>query len=111
MIVSRAETSGHCFREDAGTKNPNSSAVNPQQQQQQQLRFENWSQQQQLLNHFWRRLQKEYLPTLSKRTKWNFAEEPLKRGYVVWIFGRREEYGLWDESQLNILDEMELLES
>ena len=34
MIVSRAETSGHCFREDAGTKNPNSSAVNPQQQQQ-----------------------------------------------------------------------------
>ena len=32
MIVSRAETSGHCFREDAGTKNPNSSAVNPQQQ-------------------------------------------------------------------------------
>ena len=35
------------------------------------LRFENWSQQhQQPLNHIWRRLQKEYLPTLLKRTKW-----------------------------------------
>ena len=33
------------------------------------LRFENWSPQQQLLNHIWRRLQKEYLPTLLKRTK------------------------------------------
>ena len=59
------------------------------------LRFENWSQQQQLLNHNWRRLQKENLPTLLKRTKWNFAEEPLKRGDVVWILKDRTPRGIW----------------
>ena len=58
------------------------------------LRFENWSQQQ-LLNDIWRRLQKEYLPTLLKRTKWNFAEEPLKRGDVVLILNDRTPRGIW----------------
>ena len=59
------------------------------------LRFENWFQQQQLLNHIWRRLRKEYLPTLLKRTKWNFAEELLKRGVVVWILRDRTPRGIW----------------
>ena len=59
------------------------------------LSFENWSQQQQLLNHNWRRLQKENLPTMLKRTKWNFAEEPLKRGDVVWILKDRTPRGIW----------------
>ena len=35
------------------------------------------------------------LPTLLKRTKWNFAEEPLKRGDVVWILKDRTPRGIW----------------
>ena len=47
------------------------------------LRFENWSHNNNYTTTSGEDYKKESLPTLLKRTKWNFEEEPLKRGDVV----------------------------
>ena len=53
---------------------------------QQPARFKNWKHLQQLMNHVWRRLFREYLPTLLKRRKWTDNNQaPLKVGDVVWV--------------------------
>ena len=39
-----------------------------------------------MMNHFWKRLVKEYLPTLLERSEWNENNQsPLKTNDVVWI--------------------------
>ena len=53
---------------------------------QQPASFKNWKHVQQLMNHVWRRLINEYLPTLLKRRKWTDNNQPpLKVGDVVWV--------------------------
>ncbi|XP_055918643.1 uncharacterized protein LOC129950746 [Eupeodes corollae] len=44
-----------------------------------------WRQIQQIANIFWKRWVREYLPTLTKRTKWFQKAEPVKTGDVVLI--------------------------
>ena len=42
-----------------------------------------WKNTQKLMNHIWRRLVKEYLPTLSRRSEWsNRNNRPLKVNYI-----------------------------
>ena len=40
---------------------------------------------QQMMNHLWKRLKKEYLPSPMKRPKWNKMQPPLKVGDIVWV--------------------------
>ena len=48
--------------------------------------FRTWWNLQQIMNHFWKRIVKEYLPRLLKRSKWNENNQsPLKANDVVWI--------------------------
>ena len=48
---------------------------------QQPASLKTWKNTQKLMNHIWRRLVKEYLPTLSRRSKWsNSNDRPLKSG-------------------------------
>ena len=63
---------------------------------QQPASFKNWKHVQQLMNHVWRRLIKEYLPTLLKRRKWTDNNQPpLKVGDVVWVLKDLTPRGIW----------------
>ena len=63
---------------------------------QQLANFKNWKHVQQLMNHLWRRLIKEYLPTLLKRRKWTDNNQPpLKFGDVVWVLKELTPRGTW----------------
>src|SRR5207245_1271040 len=42
-----------------------------------------WRRTQLLADHFWRRWIKEYLPTLTRRTKWNAVTKPIEVGDIV----------------------------
>uniref|UniRef100_A0A146M774 DUF5641 domain-containing protein n=1 Tax=Lygus hesperus TaxID=30085 RepID=A0A146M774_LYGHE len=42
-----------------------------------------WRAAQQLSDHFWNRLVREYLPTLARKTKWFEATRPLHVGDIV----------------------------
>ena len=44
-----------------------------------------WKQCRECVEQFWRRLLKEYLPTLRTRSKWHQTFDQLKEGDVVWI--------------------------
>ena len=58
--------------------------------------FRTWRNLQQMMNHFWKRLVKEYLPTLLKRSKWNENNQsPLKVNDVVWILKDMTLRGIW----------------
>ena len=63
---------------------------------QQPASFKNWKHVQQLMNHVWRRLIKEYLPTLLKGRKWTDNNQPpLKLGDVVWVLKDLTPRGIW----------------
>ena len=48
------------------------------------------------MNHIWRRLVKEYLPTLSRRSKWsNSNDRPLKVDDIVWVLKDQTTRGVW----------------
>ena len=58
--------------------------------------FRSWRNLQQMLNHFWKRPVKEYLPTLLKRSKWNENNQlPLKANDVVWILKDMTPREIW----------------
>ena len=58
--------------------------------------FKIWRNLQQMINHFWKRLVKEYLPTLLKRSKRNENNQsPLKFNDVVWILKDMNPRGIW----------------
>ena len=57
--------------------------------------FKSWKNVQHLLNHFWRRLVKEYLPTLTKRFKWSKQSESLNVQGLVWILKDLTLRGIW----------------
>ena len=49
-----------------------------------------------LVNHFWKRLVKEYLPTLLKRSKWSDSDQtPLRVNDIVWILKDMTPRGIW----------------
>ena len=55
-----------------------------------------WRNLQQMMNHFWKRLVKEYLPTLHKRSKWNeHNQSPHKVNDVVWILKDMTPRRIW----------------
>ena len=63
---------------------------------QQPASFKNWKHVQQLMNHVWRCLIKEYLPTLLKRRKWTDNNQPpVKVGDVVWVLKDLTPRGIW----------------
>ena len=47
------------------------------------------------MNHIWRRLVKEYLPTLTKRSKWSEQNDSLKVNDLVWILKDLTPRGIW----------------
>ena len=58
--------------------------------------FKSWKNVQQLVNHFWKRLVKEYLPTLLKSTKWSDSDQtPLRANDFVWILKDMTPRGIW----------------
>ena len=51
---------------------------------------------QQMVNHFWKRLVKEYLPTLLKRYIWSDRDQaPLRLNDIVWILKDMTPRGIW----------------
>ena len=57
--------------------------------------FKLWKNVQQLMNHVWRRLVKEYLPTLTKRSKWSEQNYSLKVNDLVWILKDLTPRAIW----------------
>ena len=58
--------------------------------------FKSWKNVQQMVNHFWKRLVKEYLPTLLKRSKWSDSDQtPLRVNDIVWILKDMTPRGIW----------------
>ena len=62
--------------------------------------FKSWKNVQQLMNHVWRRLVKEYLPTLTKRSKWSEQNDSLKVNELVWILKELTPRGIWPLGQI-----------
>ena len=59
------------------------------------LTYTKWTHVQQMMNHLWKRLKKEYLPSLMKRPKWNEMQPPLKVGDIVWVLKDLTPRGIW----------------
>lgn len=55
----------------------------------------NWRKSEQIANHFWRRWVQEYLPTLTRRTKWFNAVKPISIGDVVIIIDKDMPRNAW----------------
>ena len=63
---------------------------------QEPARFKYWKSVQQMVNHFWKRLVKGYLPTLLKRSKWSDSGQTLLRvDDIVWILKDMTPRGIW----------------
>ena len=63
---------------------------------QQPASLKTWKKTQKLMNHIWRRLVKDYLPTLSRRSKWpNSNDRPLKVDDIVWVLKDQTLRGIW----------------
>ena len=60
-----------------------------------------WKYAQQLADHLWNRLQKEFYPSLIPRQKWTAVSKPLKPGSVVWILQEFTPRGLWPLGRIN----------
>lgn len=54
-----------------------------------------WRIAQQLANNFWRRWIREYLPTLTRRSKWHARAPPIKVGDVVIIVDEKNPRNCW----------------
>ena len=48
-----------------------------------------------LLDHYWSRLLKEFVPELNRRTKWQQANAQLKEDDVVWLYKDFTPRGIW----------------
>ena len=48
-----------------------------------------------LLDHYWSRLLKEFVPELNRRTKWQQANAELKKDDVVWLYKDFTPRGIW----------------
>ena len=61
----------------------------------QPLSFKSWKEIQKVTNHIWKRLPKEYLPTLHPRGKWSTAQPQLRVGDLAWILRDFTPRGIW----------------
>ena len=59
------------------------------------LSNKSWKRAKDRVDSFWRRLLKEYAPTLIRRTKWKQPEEPLEKDDLVWILEDFTARGIW----------------
>lgn len=57
--------------------------------------MKNWKKSEQISNHFWRRWVREYLPTLTRRTKWFDKVKPIGIGDVVIIIDEDMPRNTW----------------
>ena len=48
-----------------------------------------------IMNEFWTRLLKEYLPTLRQRRKWHSTVDGIEVGDMVWILENHTPRGIW----------------
>ena len=48
-----------------------------------------------IMNEFWTRLLKEYLPTLRQRRKWHSTVDGIEVGDMVWIIEKSKPRGIW----------------
>ncbi|XP_075256645.1 uncharacterized protein LOC142349118 [Convolutriloba macropyga] len=62
--------------------------------------LKSWKNVQQLMNHVWIRLVKEYLPILTKRSKWSEQGDSLKVNDLVWILKDLTPRGIWPLGQI-----------
>ena len=63
---------------------------------QQPASLKKWKHTQKLMNNIWRRLVKEYLPNLSRRSKWSYSNDrPLKMNQIVWVLKDQTRRGIW----------------
>lgn len=60
----------------------------------------NWRISQQLANHFWRRWVREYMPTLTRRTKWFKDVKPIEVGDVVIVVDENEPRNSWPKGRI-----------
>ena len=60
-----------------------------------------WRIAQALTDQFWRRWIKEYLPTLTRRVKWNRRTEPVKVGDIVIIADDNSPRGSWPKGKVS----------
>ena len=54
-----------------------------------------WRQTQELSTQFWNRWQREYLPLLTKRSKWHDDNVGIKMGDLVLVLDKRNKRGMW----------------
>ncbi|XP_070073092.1 uncharacterized protein [Drosophila takahashii] len=59
-----------------------------------------WHIRQQLMHTFWKRWIQEYLPTLTRRTKWFNRVEPIQIGDVVLICDETDSRGVWRKGRI-----------
>lgn len=60
----------------------------------------NWRKSQELTNQFWRRWIKEYLPEITRRTKWFNNVKPIKVGDVVIIVDDKFPRNTWPKGRV-----------
>ena len=54
-----------------------------------------WNNVSSIMNKFWTRLLKEYLPTLRQRRKWHSTVDGIEVGDMVWILENNTTTGIW----------------
>ncbi|XP_075247120.1 uncharacterized protein LOC142340429 [Convolutriloba macropyga] len=59
------------------------------------LKTKSWTQIRQRLEAIWKRLVREYLPTLNTRRKWTNPESKLEVNDVVWVLEEWTPRGIW----------------
>ncbi|KAJ6644656.1 hypothetical protein Bhyg_09625 [Pseudolycoriella hygida] len=60
----------------------------------------NWKTGQQLINHFWTRWVREYLPTITRRTKWFTDVKPIEVGDIVYIVDETLKRNMWPKGRV-----------
>ena len=60
-----------------------------------QLTHKSWKETQKLVNHIWKRLLTEYIPSLHHRSKWNQQLSPITVGELAWVLRDFTPRGIW----------------
>ena len=60
-----------------------------------QLTHKSWKETQKLVNHLWKGLLTEYIPTLHHRSKWNQQLPSITVGELVWVLRDFTPRGIW----------------
>ncbi|XP_055910431.1 uncharacterized protein LOC129944792 [Eupeodes corollae] len=60
----------------------------------------NWMKVQQYANIFWKRWINEYLPTLTRRTKWHAPTKPIEKGDIVIVVDDSNPRNLWPKGRI-----------